>query len=82
MNRCFNFDNFYLLSMDLKGGLILFLGYRSGFGKIVKLLVDHGANVYAKERTKGLSPLHVAAGNGKIQIKSKNIQKCVHIVYQ
>lgn len=41
-------------------------GYRSGFGKIVKLLIDHGANVHAKERTKGLSALHVAAGNGNV----------------
>lgn len=44
---------------------IWFAGYRMGFETIVKLLLQHGANVHAKTRSDGLSALHLAAANGK-----------------
>lgn len=75
VNDLFSITIFFL-STDLNEEISLSSGYRSGFEKIAKLLIDHGANVNAKERSNGLSPLHVAAENGDVQkTNAKNDQK-------
>lgn len=53
---------------DFVGRSPLYVAVRDGYTKIVKRLIDYGANPYFAEKSEGRNLLHIAAANGRKEI--------------